>query len=116
MWCDVSDGKMQFLAADIVVLAAGGLDSPVILSRSGIQNGQRLFVDPVLCVAWRREATGPRGEISMPFVVQQDSFILSPCFDFLSCFYNRSWRRPGSSVLSPMVKLADSGEGSSLPA
>jgi hypothetical protein len=111
----VRGGKRQFLPADIVVVAAGGLDSPVILARSGIRWEQSLFVDPVLCVAGRREGTGPNGEISMPFVVQQDSYILSPYFDYLSYFYNRSWRRPASGVLSLMVKLADSGEGASLP-
>jgi len=111
----VRGGKRQFLPADLVVAAAGGLGSPVILARSGLRWEQRLFVDPVLCVAGRREATGPRGEISMPFVVQQDSFILSPYFDYLSYFFNRGWRRPGSSVISLMVKLADSGEGASLP-
>jgi choline dehydrogenase-like flavoprotein len=111
----VHGGERRFLPADLVVVAAGGLDSPVILSRSGIRWEQRLFVDPVLCVAGRREATGPRGEISMPFVVQQDSYILSPYFDYLSYFYNRAWRRPASSVLSLMVKLADSPEGGSLP-
>jgi len=51
----------------------------------------------------------------MPFVIQKDSFILSPYFDFLSYLYNRAWRRPGSSVLSLMVKLADDTEGAAEP-
>jgi hypothetical protein len=98
---------------DLVVLAAGGLDSPAILTRSGIPSEDRLFVDPVLCVAGRREGTGPRGEISMPFVIQRDSYIVSPYSDYLSYLYNRSWRRPRSSMLSLMVKLADSCNGTS---
>jgi choline dehydrogenase-like flavoprotein len=114
VWTTGRAGR-KFLPADIVVLAAGGLGSPVILQRSGIPCEERLFVDPVLCLAGRREGTGPTGEISMPFAVQQDSYILSPYFDYLSFLYNRSWRLPGSSVLSLMVKLADSGEGSCGP-
>ena len=51
----------------------------------------------------------------MPFVIQQDSFILSPYYDYLSFFFNRGWRRPGASILSLMVKLADSSEGASGP-
>jgi len=108
-------GRRKFFAADLVVLAAGGLDTPVILQRSGIPCQETLFVDPVLCLAGRREGTGPRGEISMPFVVQQDSYILSPYFDYLSFLYNRGWRNPGGSILSLMVKLADSSEGASEP-
>src|ERR1019366_8756927 len=75
----------------------------------------RLFVDPVLCVAGRREGTGPRGEISMPFVIQRDSYIVSPYFDYLSYLYNRRRRRPVSSTISLMVKLADSCTGTSGP-
>jgi choline dehydrogenase-like flavoprotein len=104
--------KRQFLAADLVVIAAGGLGTPALLSRSGIRTEDRLFVDPVLCLAGRREGTGAQGEISMPFVVQQDSFILSPYFDYLSYFFNRAWKAPQSGVLSLMVKLADTDEGS----
>jgi choline dehydrogenase-like flavoprotein len=111
----VRGGRRSFLSADMVVLAAGGLDSPVILQRSGIPCHARLFVDPVLCLAGRREGTGPKGEISMPFVIQRGSYILSPYFDYLSFFYNRGWRRPGSTILSLMVKLADSNRGSSGP-
>ncbi len=111
----VSKGARKFMAADLVVLAAGGMDSPVILQKSGISCENRLFVDPVLCLAGRRKGTGPRGEMSMPFVVQRDSYILSPYFDYLSFFYNRKWRLPGSSILSLMIKLADSSEGVSEP-
>ncbi len=114
VWATGRAGR-KFFPADIVVLAAGGLGSPVILQSSGIPCEERLFVDPVLCVAGRREGTGPTGEISMPFVVQQDSYILSPYFDYLSFLYNRAWRLPGSSVLSFMIKLADSSDGSCGP-
>ena len=107
--------RRQFLGADLVVIAAGGLGSPEVLGRSGIRTEQTLFVDPVLCLAGRREGTGAQGEISMPFVVQQDSFILSPYFDYLSYFFNRAWRRPESGILSLMVKLADSRGGTAGP-
>ena len=43
--------RPEFLAADLVVLAAGGLGTPAILGRSGLPTEERLFVDPVLCVA-----------------------------------------------------------------
>ncbi len=107
----VHRARRTFISADVVVRAAGGLSSPQILARSGIPADERLFVDPVLCIAGRREGTGPRGEISMPFVVQRDGCIISPYFDYLSFFYNRAWRAPGSTIISLMVKLADSSDG-----
>jgi len=108
-----SGGGKELLPADLVVLAAGGLGTPAILQESGIACEDRLFVDPVLCLSGRHPGSGPQGEISMPFVVQQDSYILSPYFDYLSFFYNRKWRRPGSGILSLMVKLADESRGGS---
>ncbi|HUJ73476.1 MAG TPA: GMC family oxidoreductase N-terminal domain-containing protein [bacterium] len=101
----------RFLPADVVVVAAGGLGTQRILDRSGIPTEDSLFVDPVRCIAGRREGTGAPGEISMPFVVQQDSFILSPYFDYLSYFFNGGWKRPQSGVISLMVKLADESGG-----
>src|SRR5690606_15110736 len=43
--------RRQFYPADLVILAAGGFGTPVILQRSGIPCEPTLFVDPVLCVA-----------------------------------------------------------------
>src|SRR5271157_2904046 len=42
----VNRGRRMFLPADLVVLAAGGMGSPVILQKSGIPCEDRLFVDP----------------------------------------------------------------------
>ena len=86
----VRGGAGSFMPADLVVLAAGGPGHPRHPPElRALPCDERLFVDPVLCLAGRREGTGPRGEISMPFVVQGDSYILSPYFDYLSFFYNR---------------------------
>lgn len=102
----------EFYSADVIVLAAGGFATPVILQNSGIPCEPHLFVDPVLCVA--AEAKGVRQcyEIEMPFVVQQEGYIISPYFDYLSFFFNRAWKYPVNDVLSVMIKLADSNAGS----
>lgn len=103
--------RRRFFAADLVVLAAGGLGTPAILQESGIACEPALFVDPVLCVAARRPGSLLNREISMPFAVQRDGYILSPYFDYLSYFFNRRWRPPADDTLSLMIKLADSGNG-----
>jgi choline dehydrogenase-like flavoprotein len=104
--------KTQFYPADLVVLAAGGLGTPLILERSGFSCAPRLFVDPVLCVAAHIPGANFHREIPMPFVVQRDRFIISPYFDYVSFFFNKAWRYPAGDILSIMIKLADSAEGS----
>jgi choline dehydrogenase-like flavoprotein len=102
----------RFYPADLVVLAAGGLGTPVILGNSGIECEPVLFVDPVLCVAANVPGSRQDREIPMPFVSQREGFILSPYFDYLSYFFNREWSAPAGDILAIMIKLADSNRGS----
>jgi len=101
----------RFFPADVIILAAGGLGTPVILQNSGIDCKTGLFVDPVLCVATEWPGALQNKEVSMPFVVQQDHFMVSPYFDYLSFFFNKKWRMPGRNILSLMIKLADINQG-----
>ena len=102
----------QFYPADLVILAAGGLATPVILQNSGIPCEQRLFVDPVLDVAAEWENCLQNREVSMPFIVQRAHYILSPYFDYLSFFFHKDWKFPAVNMLGMMIKLADSPGGS----
>jgi len=104
-------GRMKFFPADLIVLAAGGLGTPVILQASGIPCEPRLFVDPVLCVATGWIGAWQNREIPMPFVVQKEHYIVSPYFDHLSYFFNRRWKAPARNILSLMIKLADTNLG-----
>jgi choline dehydrogenase-like flavoprotein len=100
-----------FYAADLVVLAAGGFATPMILQNSGIPCEPRLFVDPVLCVAARCDEAQQCREIPMPFYVQREHFIVSPYFDYVSFAFNKAWRYPAQDILGIMIKLADSPTG-----
>ncbi len=111
--CVKEKKKEAKYSADLVVLAAGGLNTPVILENSGISCESTLFVDPVLCVAARYRGAGEDHQIPMPFLVQRNGYILSPYMDYLSLFFNKSWRLPPDEILSMMIKLADSEEGAS---
>ncbi len=104
-------GRRAFVPADLVVLAAGGLGTPQLLESSGIRTENRLFVDPVLCVAAPWPEACLNREIAMPFVVDRGEYIVSPYFDYLSFFFNRDWLRPGRDIMSLMVKFADSEAG-----
>jgi choline dehydrogenase-like flavoprotein len=103
-------GREQ-MTADLFVLAAGGFGTPVILQESGIECEPGLSVDPVLCIAAEYPGANQHSEMSMAFASQQDGFMLSPYFDFLSFMFNRAWRHPIGNIVSMMVKLADSNEG-----
>jgi choline dehydrogenase-like flavoprotein len=109
----VNNGSTHhFLPADLVILAAGGLGTPVILEHSGIPCEPRLFVDPVLCVAARSPQSMLYKDITMPFVSSRHPLILSPYFDHLSFFFNHEWRMPAGDIASIMIKLADDEIGS----
>ncbi len=107
-----SHGIKRFYPADLVVLAAGGLGTPLVLQQSGIVCQPKLFVDPVLCVATRWEGARQNREMPMPFIVQQEHYMISPYFDFLSFFFNRRWNSRSGSIFSLMIKLADENIGS----
>ena len=102
----------NFIPADLVVLAAGGFATPLILERSGIACEPNLFVDPVLCVAARSPHCRLHREVAMPFISTADHIILSPYFDHLSFFFNRQWRLPVDDIVSIMIKLSDERVGS----
>jgi choline dehydrogenase-like flavoprotein len=104
--------RSEFIPADLVILAAGGFGTPVILENSGIACEKRLFVDPVLCIAAEWKGALQNKEISMPFVVQREGFILSPYYDYVSSFFNKNWRFRPDDTLGIMIKLADSNTGS----
>jgi choline dehydrogenase-like flavoprotein len=103
--------RKMFYPADLVVLAAGGLGTPSILSNSGVECEANLFVDPVLCVAARIPGSRQNREIPMPFIVQKENFMISPYFDFLSFFFNKNWKCPSGDIFSLMIKLTDSNSG-----
>lgn len=105
-------GRRRFLPAELVVLAAGGLGTPAILDRSGIRTEDRLFVDPVLCVAARVDTGRTDQEVPMPFFVEGCDYIISPYFDYLSFLFNPAWRHPRHDITALMIKLADSQAGS----
>ncbi len=105
-------GRKRTFHADLVVLAAGGFGSPVILENSGISCQKTLFVDPVLCVAGLLPGLHQDRQILMPFISQQDGYILAPYMDYLSFFFNKDWRMPMRDIASIMIKLADVEKGS----
>ncbi|MCD7855361.1 MAG: GMC family oxidoreductase N-terminal domain-containing protein [Clostridiales bacterium] len=107
-------GKKKTYSADLIILAAGGLNTPVILNRSGISCENTLFADPLLCVAAPYKKAEQDRHFPMPFLMQKNGYMLSPYMDYLSFFFNKAWRLPSDNILSIMIKLSDASFGSSL--
>ena len=105
-------GRKAVWKADLVVLCAGGIGTPVILENSGIPCRRTFFVDMVLCVAGELPGFRQDRQLLMPFISQQDGYILSPYMDYLSFFFKKNWRRPMGDIASIMIKLADEETGS----
>lgn len=95
----------------VIGTGAGGMGTPAILHQSGIACEQRLFVDPVLCVAAHMPGAGLDRQLPMPFISQQEKYILSPYIDWLSFFFNRQWKYPSGDIMSLMIKMADEEHG-----
>ncbi|MCR5181371.1 MAG: GMC family oxidoreductase N-terminal domain-containing protein [Bacteroidaceae bacterium] len=101
----------ETLEADIIIVAAGGYGTPDVLRASGIPCQPTLFVDPVLCVAATMAGARQNRQLLMPFVSRREKYILSPYMDWLSFFFNSSWRKPMDGMVSLMIKLADVEQG-----
>jgi choline dehydrogenase-like flavoprotein len=103
--------RRHLIPAELIILAAGGFGTPAILGRSGIACEDRLFVDPVLCVAAPWPGALQDREVPMPFAASLDGFILSPYFDYLSYYFDRRWKSGPGDIVSLMIKFADSSAG-----
>ena len=71
--------RPSLLPASLVILAAGGLLTPSILRRSGIECGPARFAEPVLQLSALRP--GRDREIPTPFMVLREGFGLGPCLE-----------------------------------
>lgn len=112
IYARTANATMEFFSADLIIIAAGGLGTPVILDNSGIRTRSSLFVEPVLCIAAEYNDTFQDQEVMMPFNSQMDGYTISPYFDWLSYFFNRKWYIPSKEIISLMIKLADRNSGS----
>jgi len=116
------DGRVEILG-DTVVVAAGGINTPIILQRSGVSNaGKKLFCDLCNFTYGITEDTGLLNEINMATVDYEfhDSkgFILSPFMDNPSIFFRYLTGRksitgelPRKRTLNIMTKISDESVG-----
>lgn len=77
-----TQGKKIRLFANLVILAAGGIGTPIILQNSGIKAGGKLFLDLFTVTIGLTKDVGLAKEITMAAVNHSNKgFILSPFLD-----------------------------------
>jgi choline dehydrogenase-like flavoprotein len=111
--CESAAGPME-IEAETIILSAGGLGTPVILQRSGIDAGNALFLDIFPIVYGRSKRFKAALEPSMPTIFNEDKdcgYVLSPHVDVALMFQGiKGWfgDRPPYGI---MVKTGDDNYG-----
>lgn len=105
--------RERMIAGDIVVLAAGALETPRLLQRAGLPTSHSLFVDTFVTVGGILPGIKQNHEIPMNALMPFEQFILAPHY---STHLVRLMRQRGRAVepedmLGIMVKIRDDPQG-----
>lgn len=110
-----SDGSTDIIISDTVILAAGAIDSSIILQNSGIKAGEKLFMDPFVTVGGVIKDINYNTEVTMNALVVGGNFVLAPHYSVLLNENidadNEDNNIKNSDILSIMVKIPDDNHG-----
>ena len=105
----IKDGKDESIESDLVILAAGAIDSAVILQKSGIDAGNKLFFDPFVSVGGVLKDISFNSETQMNGLAVGKEYILAPHFSSFIAKYIKETNPEieDKDILSIMVKVPD---------
>ena len=105
----IKDGKDKSIESDLVILAAGAIDSAVILQKSGIDAGNKLFFDPFVSVGGVLKDINFNSETQMNGLAVGKEYILAPHFSsFIAKYIKKTDPEiEDKDILSIMVKVPD---------
>ena len=105
----IKDGKDESIESDLVILAAGAIDSAVILQKSGIDAGNKLFFDPFVSVGGVLKDINFNSETQMNGLAVGKEYILAPHFSSFIAKYIKETdpEIEDKDILSIMVKVPD---------
>ena len=106
----VKSKDKEFLA-DIVVISAGGIETPRILRRSGIDAGNNLFVDTFVTVGGFLKDIKFRNEVQMNALIKLDDLIMAPHYSGILYDNLKNYGARENDLLGIMIKIADEGSG-----
>ncbi len=105
----IKDGENKSIESDLVILAAGAIDSAVILQKSGIDAGNKLFFDPFVSVGGVLKDINFNSETQMNGLAVGKEYILAPHFSSFIAKYIKETNPEieDKDILSIMVKVPD---------
>ncbi|MBN1761863.1 MAG: GMC family oxidoreductase [Methanomicrobia archaeon] len=105
--------KDKVLSADIVVLAAGALETPRLLKKQGLPTTPNLFVDTFVTIGGVLDGIKQNKEVTMNALISFEDFILSPHFSkhLVKRMEEKRVRASQEDVLGLMVKIKDEEVG-----
>lgn len=105
----VVDGKPKSIRADKVILSAGAIHTPRILSASSIEAGNTLFVDPFVTVGGVIKGARQDREMPMAFYSDLGDLVISPHY---SVFLREDLKGAKTQDMAGlMVKIKDDNIG-----
>lgn len=106
-----SDGSIDIIESDTVVLAAGAIESAIILQNSGIKAGEKLFMDPFVTVGGVLKDINYNNEVTMNALIVGGNFVLAPHYSILLNENIDDESIKKTDILSIMVKIPDDNNG-----
>ncbi|MCL2115371.1 MAG: FAD-dependent oxidoreductase [Methanobrevibacter sp.] len=101
----------KIIESDTVILAAGAIDSAIILQNSGIKAGEKLFIDPFVTVGGVIKDINYNSEVTMNALIVGGNFVLAPHYSVILNNNVNDDNIKKSDILSIMVKIPDDNHG-----
>ncbi|ADZ09690.1 FAD dependent oxidoreductase [Methanobacterium lacus] len=118
----VSEGKVrgvksyeEIFEADIVILAAGAIETPRLLQKIGMNAGNNLFVDTFVTVGGILENIKFNTELQMNAIIKFDNFIIGPHFTEVLVNDLNAHNARKKDVIGLMVMIKDEPSGKVTP-
>lgn len=105
------DNDRDFIKADLVILAAGAVDSAILLQKIGIKAGEKLFMDSFLTIGGKLKNIKFNKEIQMNALIKGKNFILSPHYAQFVADQIKKEGNTQEDILSMMIKIPDDNYG-----
>jgi len=97
--------------SEIVILSLGGVETPRLLQKAGIEAGENFFMDTFITVGGILKNVGFKDEVQMNALIVMENFILAPHF---STFLFKELEEKGvtdKDILGFMIKIGDESSG-----
>ncbi|MDR2966560.1 MAG: GMC family oxidoreductase N-terminal domain-containing protein [Methanobacteriaceae archaeon] len=99
------------IESDLVILAAGAIDSAILLQKIGIKAGEKLFIDSFVTIGGKLKNINFNKEIQMNALIKGRNFILSPHYAQFIANELKKEATDKKDILGIMIKIPDDNYG-----